>query len=202
MPHHFTLSSDFEKNWQPIADSFYKSKYKDCVIKRYDSDSKEDLEFQKKDIDLTLILEDRSIHISEKFRKEDYGDLLIEIYSKYPSQQGWMGNSKADYLAYYAKDTVYIIEKHGLIRWFEEENFVTNLSARIEDFHKKHINSSARSKMEWETKKENRIQLDLIQAYNQFGSDHWHTLSIAIAWTDLKKEGLSFKKYKLSNNLS
>ena len=56
--------------------------------------------------------------------------------------------------------------------------------------------------MEWETKKENRIQLDLIQAYNQSGSDHWHTLSIAIAWNDLKKEGLSFKKYKLTNNLS
>jgi len=202
MPHRYNRSSEYEKFWQPIADEFYTSKYPKCELKRYNSNSSEDIEFQKKDIDLTLILEDTSIYISEKFRKEDYGDLLIEIYSKYPSHQGWMANSHADYLAYYAKDIVYIIEKHGLIRWFEEENFVKNLSAKIEDFHKKHMHSSVRSKIKWVTKSENKIQIDLIQAFNQSGSDQWHTLSLAIAWNDLKKEGLSFKKYKLSNRLS
>jgi hypothetical protein len=64
------------------------------------------------------------------------------------------------------------------------------------------MNSSARSKIKWVTKSENKIQIDLIQAFNQSGSDQWYTLSLAIAWNDLKKEGLSFKKYKLSNRLS
>ena len=62
-----------------MADAFYNSKSEKCIIKRYNIDSNENLAFQKKDIDLTLILTDRSLHISEKFRKEDYGDLLIEL---------------------------------------------------------------------------------------------------------------------------
>jgi hypothetical protein len=171
-------------------------------LKRYDSNSNEDMDFQKKDIDLTLVTGGRIIQISEKFRKEDYGDLLIELYSKYPTHLGWMENSHADYLAYYAKDSVYIVDKHRLIKWFEDENFAINLSAEIENFYSRHITSSARSKIKWVTKSENKIQIDLIQAFNQSGSDQWHTLSLAIAWNDLKKEGLSFKKYKLSNRLS
>ena len=71
-----------------MADAFYNSKSEKCIIKRYNIDSNENLAFQKKDIDLTLILTDRSLHISEKFRKEDYGDLLIELYSKYPDISG------------------------------------------------------------------------------------------------------------------
>ena len=69
-----------------MADAFYNSKSEKCIIKRYDTDSNESLAFQKKDIDLTLT--DGSLHISEKFRKEDYGDLLIELYSKYPDISG------------------------------------------------------------------------------------------------------------------
>ena len=72
-----------------MADAFYNSKINEkCIIKRYNTDSNESLAFQKKDIDLTLTLTDGSIHISEKFRKEDYGDLLIELYSKYPDISG------------------------------------------------------------------------------------------------------------------
>jgi hypothetical protein len=169
------------KNYGNLRRAFYQSKCPECVINRYDSNLIQDIDFQKKDIDLTIVIEDRSIHISEKFRKEDYGDLLIELYSKYPTHQGWMENSHADYLAYYAKDSVYIVDKPLLIKWFEAENFVIKLSTEID---------------------ENKIQIDLIQAFNQSGSDQWHTLSLAIAWNDLKNEGLSFKKYKLSNNLS
>lgn len=202
MLHRYHQSSEYEKLWQPKANAFYQSKYPECVINRYDSNLIQDIDFQKKDIDLTIVIEDRSIHISEKFRKEDYGDLLIELYSKYPTHQGWMENSHADYLAYYAKDSVYIVDKPLLIKWFEAENFVIKLSTEIENFYSKHIASSARSKIEWTTKNENKIQIDLIQAFNQSGSDQWHTLSLAIAWNDLKNEGLSFKKYKLSNNLS
>ena len=62
------------------------------------------------------------------------------------------------------------------------------------------MNSSARTKMEWMTKNQNKIQLDLILSYKQSGLEEWYTLSLAIEWS--KKEGLSFKKYKLSNNLS
>lgn len=197
MPHHFTLSSEFEKNWQPIADSFYKSKYADSVIKRYNSNTKEDLEFQKKDIDLTLILSDRSIHISEKFRKEDYGDLLIELYSKYPDVKGWMRNSEAEFLVYFTPNKIYTINKTDLAKWFETEKLEEKLKQEIFDFQSSNLYKSSRKKTEFISSKENTISIYLIQAYNKMKDGEWHTLSLTISWNDLEKEGVQFKKYPI-----
>ncbi len=195
MPHRFRDSTHFEKKRQPIADSFYKSKYSDCVIKRYDSDSNEDLEFQKKDIDLTLILPDRSIHISEKFRKEDYGDLLIELYSKYPDVKGWMRNSEAEFLVYFTPTKIYTINKKDLAEWFETENLEEKLKKEIFNFHSSNLYKSSRRKTEFISSKENTISIYLIQAYNKMKDGEWHTLSLTISWNDLETEGVQVKKF-------
>ncbi len=50
------------------------------------------------------------------------------------------------------------------------------------------MNSSARTKMKWMTKNQNKIQLDLIVSYKQSGLEEWYTLSLAIEWNGLKKK--------------
>jgi hypothetical protein len=197
MPHHFNLSSEFEKNWQPIADDFYISKYPDCFIKRYSNNSQEDLDFQKKDIDVTLVIGDRSIHISEKFRKRDYGDLLLELYSKYPTVKGWMNNSEADYIVYITPNIIYTLNKIDLLKWFVNEKFEEKFDLEISNFHTNNKRKSSRKTISFTSSKGNSIVINLIQAYNKTLDADWHTLSIAISWDELEKEGIQFKKYTL-----
>lgn len=197
MPHIYNKSSEYEKFWQPIADEFYLSKYPKCELKRYNSHSKEDLEFQKKDIDLTISLADRSIHISEKFRKDDYGDLLIELFSKYPDIKGWMNNSAADYITYFTPHKVYVINKLELLNWYQTENFEDKINLEISNFHTLNERKSSRKKIEYTSSKGNSFFIHLIQAYNKTKDAEWHTLSLAISWNDLEKEGIQVKKYPI-----
>lgn len=196
MPHHYSSSSDYEKSWQPAADHFYKSKYPSSIINRFDSNSELDLDYQLKDIDLSLEIDDKTIYISEKFRQKDYGDLLIELYSKYPHTKGWMENSAADYLAYFNPESVYILSKKDLTRWFEKENVLSRLAVEVEKFHLVNLRNSSRKKIELDLAEKN-ISITLIQAFNHTDSAEWHTLSIAIQWLDLENMGLSYKKYSL-----
>jgi hypothetical protein len=49
------------------------------------------------------------------------------------------------------------------------------------------MNSSARTKMEWMTKNQNKIQLDLILSYKQSGLEELYTLSLAIEWSKKRR---------------
>ena len=147
MPHHYNSSLQYEEAWHPIADKFYLSKWSDAEIIRYKNDSKEDLEFQRKDIDLSLKIDDKIIHISEKFRKDDFGDLLIELYSKYPNKKGWMKNSEADFITYFCPKTIYIVNKKDLLSWFDSESILETLSTDLESFHQSFIHKSTRKKL-------------------------------------------------------
>jgi len=195
MPHDYNQSSDFEKIWQPIADNFYISKYPTCVIKRYDSNSIEDLEFQKKDIDLTLILEDRKIHISEKFRKEEYGDCLIELYCKYPLKKGWMEDNESDFLAYFSPCNVRTMNMKSLLLWFHSQNIYEKLEIEIQKLNANNLNKSSRVKLNYKTSTQNPIELNVIQAFNKTKNTTWYTISTAIKWEDLKKDGLNVKEF-------
>jgi len=197
MPHNYNSSILYEKTWHPIADAFYHSKYPIAEILRYTDDSKNDLEFQRKDIDLTLKFEDKEIHLSEKFRKEDYGDFLIELYSKYPEKKGWMENNEADFIAYFTSQKVYFINKKELVCWYQSEDFLDILKKDIEIFHQENSLKSARKKIQFHSKIGNNLHLNLIQAYNKTKDADWHTISIAMTWEDMIREGLRVKSYDL-----
>jgi hypothetical protein len=49
------------------------------------------------------------------------------------------------------------------------------------------MNSSARTKMEWMTKNQNKIQLDLILSYKQSGLEELYKLSLAIEWSKKRR---------------
>lgn len=197
MSHRYDKSSEYEKFWQPKADKFYSSKYPACGLKRYDSHSLEDLEFQRKDIDLTITIEDRKIHISEKYRKDDYGDLLIELYSKYPTVHGWMYHSEADFITYFTPKKVYVIDKKKLTQWFEVLEIEEKLRSEILHFHSNNRRQSSRIKLNFKSPSGNNLSIYLIQAFNKIDNTEWHTMSLTVAWEDLVKEGLEIKQYLL-----
>jgi hypothetical protein len=60
---------------------------------------------QRNDIDCSITVECgdrfRGINISEKFRRVDWGDMLIELYSEYPAKKGWgLTHQEVDEYAY------------------------------------------------------------------------------------------------------
>lgn len=200
MSHDYYLSTLWEKKWQPRADAFYCAKYPEAIIKRYDTDSAHDLLYQKKDIDCSLLLPDRTIYISEKFRVKDYGDLLIEIYSKYPETTGWMHRSEAEFLAYYCGEWVYTISKYELVNWYHDRQLEVKLEDVLRHFHQNHFCKSAKQEVKIDLRHTSEVPVNLIQAFNETHGTQWHTISIAIGWHYLEKEGLNIKKWKLADS--
>ena len=197
MAHNYNKSSDYEKTWHPIANEFYFSKYPNSSLRRYDGNTPASLSFQKKDIDVSVLRDDKIVHISEKFRQNDYGDLLIELYSKYPKTKGWMHNSEADFLTYFSPKKVYVLKKRELIDWYIQEDFESKLKDALKVFHEENVEKSTRQGIKFQTKQGNLINITLIQAFNQTRGSKWHTISLAILWNDLKKEGLGVKDFEL-----
>ncbi|MFO7659253.1 MAG: hypothetical protein R6W78_19510, partial [Bacteroidales bacterium] len=105
-PHAFPASLRRELQHQAKANRFYAEKLGVKDIVRYNSDSEEDMAYQRKDIDLSFELNGRRLMVSGKFRDHDYGDLYLECYSKYPETPGWMHKSEADFLACFYPERV------------------------------------------------------------------------------------------------
>ena len=108
----FFKSLEYEQSMYSKADSFYKKMIQNIwfaeyqndqifiSIKRWDFNTPEGKIKQLDDIDVTIDIEvnNRIYHydISEKFRRDDYLDMFVELYSKYPNVEGWGVKSKAD----------------------------------------------------------------------------------------------------------
>lgn len=61
--------------------------------------------------DAVVMIENQWIKIEEKYRSEDYNDLLVEIEQDTKTgDPGWIRYSKADYLIYGVKDKFYFVD--------------------------------------------------------------------------------------------
>lgn len=126
----FFKSLEYEQSMYSKADSFYKkliqniwfAEYKNdqifISIKRWDFNTPEGKIKQLDDIDVTIDIEvnNRIYHydISEKFRRDDYLDMFVELYSKYPNVEGWGVKSKANVIFYHTPNYLYIIDTNQL----------------------------------------------------------------------------------------
>lgn len=89
------------------ADMFYKNVLKAEIIKRYSHKKEEDKELLGKDINLHVKMNDKETTISEKMRDQDWNDIYVEIYRKYPDEAGWIKFTEAEYLAYFFPGRVF-----------------------------------------------------------------------------------------------
>jgi len=189
MLHNFKASLNHERELSAIADRFYRDVLKVSEIKRFNSDSEADMEMQRQDVDLLMTLNETTYRVSEKFRDKDYGDLYVEVFSKYPKTQGWLHTGSPNAILYFTPESVYWITHKSLSafclkilfplipeKWYDElfQSHKTIISKRI--FLNKKL-----------------IRINMIQAHNHDGAA-WETIGISAPFSFFEENGVKIKR--------
>ena len=194
----------YEKTQQPIADNYYIRLYGNRnELIRYDWDDPSGQYMQRKGIDCSVIDRNQQppklINISEKFRRNDWGDMMIEIYSSYPKTFGWgITDHDVDLYAYFIdpesyrrrnsdpRDPVYgkVYEikaetVHKIAAWAKEQ-FDNS------DWGDRWLESKSNKKIVFPPTNE-MPPIIYIKTYSKRDGRNWMGISICIEWGDIKK---------------
>jgi len=190
MLHNFKSSLNREREQTGKADRFYCEVLHATDIKRFNSDSEADMAMQRQDVDLLLTVNDIVFRVSEKFRDKDYGDLYVEVFSKYPHTLGWMHTGSPNAILYFTPEIVYWITHKSLStfcldvlfplipeKWYEElfQSHKTIISKQIL-FNKKFI------------------RINLIQAHNKDGAS-WETIGVSAPFSFFEENAVKIKQF-------
>ncbi len=193
LEHQFDKSLGFEKKQMAIADNFYKNQFPNYITKRYFFDTEFDKEMQRKDIDISLISNNRTLHVSEKFREKEFNDIYLEFFSKYPNTIGWMENSQALILAYFVPKKLIWIDKIGLINFYNSV-----LKNAVSQTFFKEIHESKKLFLKKEILiEQKKYHINIIQAFNKTKDAEWQTLGISIPYQMLNDYNINYKIYNL-----
>jgi len=189
--HNFTQSLRHEREQADAADLIYREYLHPDQIIRYSNDTPHDREMQKKDIDVSLVFGGKTFHISEKFRDNDYGDMYLEVYSKYPGTKGWLLTGSPDAIVYFTPAKVYWIGHHTLIKCYME-----HLQPLLKDEWFDEIFVSGKNIIKKNIRVNQRpTTISIIQAHNRDGAA-WETIGIAIPFRLLTDNGVKIKIIK------
>lgn len=191
MIHQFKKSLHHEREQAQKADRFYREVLNATEIVRFNSNSESDMEKQRQDIDVQATIRGTRFNISEKFRDKDYGDLYIEVFSKYPHTKGWLQTGKPDAIVYFTPNSVFWITHKSLHECFKNTLFPNIPEMWYEELYKSH-KSIVTKKVTFEGFETN---INLIQAHN-FEGITWETIGISVKFEVLEKLGVKFKKIK------
>lgn len=194
----------YEKTQQPIADNFYLRMYGNRnELIRYDWNDFDGQYMQHKGIDCSIIDRNqqppKSINISEKFRREDWGDMLIEIYSSYPKTHGWgITDHDVDYYAYYIDPEFY--RGHRDVRdvvygkvYMVRADVVNKIAKWAMDIFEKAdwketwLNGKSKSKLVL-AESNNIPNIKYIKSYlKDENGRFWIGVSVCISWSNISK---------------
>jgi hypothetical protein len=192
MLHNFKSSLTHEREQAEKADLFYRNVLKVSEIKRFNSDSEADMIMQRLDVDVSLTLNDITYLVSEKFRDKDYGDLYVEVFSKYPKKPGWLQTGSPNAILYFTPEQVYWITHKSLSAFCLETLFPLIPQKWYEELYQSH--KSIISKRILLNKKLTKI--NLIQAHNKDGAV-WETIGISAAFSVFEENAVKIKKFSL-----
>ena len=190
MLHNFKASLNHEREQAARADLFYRDVLKVSDIKRFNTDSEVDMEMQRQDVDLLLTLNGTIYRVSEKFRDKDYGDLYIEVYSKYPKTLGWLHTGSPNAILYFTPDSVYWITHKSLSSFCLHTLFPLIPAAWYEELFQSHKTVVSKELL----LKGESIKINLIQAHNRDGVA-WETIGISVPFEVLEKNGVKIRKF-------
>ena len=201
----FNRCLDIEKDGQSTADKFYRSRgatnitrwdYKDCIRGRY---------MQQDDIDVTVefynafsILDTtkKSIDVSEKFRTQDFGDHMIEIWSNYQRKKpGSHIKCKAEWIEQFVPGGVYEVPNAQALRalamyardYFDWNKLFTTLKP------------GTPSQPTTFVYKGHSYNIRLYKGVTTCGDNsYWNSLNIIVKWEDLAHMGIPSKFYHIS----
>lgn len=196
MTHNFEHSLQHEREQATRADKFYTEVLKASEIKRYNSDSELDMAMQRQDVDVLLTINGINYKVSEKFRDKDFGDLYIEVYSKYPQTMGWLHTGSPNAILYFTPKNVYWITHKSLAAFCLNKLFPLISKSWYQELFQSH-NTIESKKIYLDN---DLIKINLIQAHNSptEGND-WETIGISIAFSVLKQNAVKIKTYQLNS---
>lgn len=156
----------------------------------------DDMSLQKHDIDVVANHGDKTVYISEKIRMEMLypKDILIEIYSSFQSKTpGWLKDSTADSLFCFYRDKVVAVNVESL----------KNALHLFNDTHPGFLKSIKRTAERLIEEKKSfgklentgKVDISVINAYNNNDGSKYNTISIAIKANDLEKYGAKIYEY-------
>jgi hypothetical protein len=193
MIHNFDQSLQDERSQTHIADEFYRTQLNANKIIRYSNDTAKDMKMQKKDIDASVFINDKEYFISEKFRNKDYGDIYIELYSKYPHTKGWLEQNHASALLYFTPQKVHWIG-YPKLHWFAHNLLFGALNNQtIDEFANKESDFSSCEIII----QQKHIPIKLIKAPNLCDGSSWTTIGISIKTKHLQIFGINIKTFDL-----
>jgi hypothetical protein len=192
MLHNFRLSLNHEREQVSKANVFYRDTLKATDIVRFNSDSESDMEMQRQDVDLLLTLNGISYRVSEKFRDKDYGDLYVEVFSKYPATPGWLHTGSPNAILYFTPANVYWITHKSLAAFCLEVLFPVIPPDWFEKLFLSHKTISRRCLKH----KDRYVKINLIQAHNRDGA-YWETMGISAPFSFFENNGVKIRRYPL-----
>lgn len=192
-----------EKDNQSKANHFIYDLYKVSSFKRWDWDKPHGRIMQRKDIDVSVNysgFKDSCIHISEKFRQADMGDMLIEIISVWEGQQfgaiqGWGLKDDADLIHYYTPFKTYVVNNKQLAviaNKIYRQIFSLTTHKDLMDFFKDDKQTKA---FTYITILDERYDIEILKIPTYVGEDRYYGICAAVTWRDLKEMGVDVIKY-------
>lgn len=192
MLHNFENSLVHEREQTFAADQFYQTVVGASHIIRFNTDSESDMAQQLQDVDLDLVINNVTYHVSEKFRDKDYGDLYIEIFSKYPHSAGWIYAQIPNALVYFTPTSVYWIT-HKSLAEFCLEKLLPNIPEQW--FEQLFLSNKTIISKQLHVQNE-IISLNIIQAHNRAtDGTRWNTIGISAPFSFFEKNGVKIKKF-------
>ena len=196
--HDFSTSLSYEQSKFSVQDRFYTERLGAKAISRADFSNDVGKNLQRKDVDVQFVYQGRQINVSEKNRTKDYGDLLLEVYSKFPDTPGWMDKSDADFLAYFVPRKVYWINKRELEHFYHKILDIVNPDTMFAQMKSRYPRNSRRDGRIFVINGRQE-KVGFMQAYNHpiNSNDEWYTESISISFNCLKRAGVHIEEFAL-----
>ncbi|MDO9152653.1 MAG: hypothetical protein Q7U47_02905 [Paludibacter sp.] len=194
MIHNFRKSLKHEREQSAIADKFYRDVLNVTEIKRFNADSEDDMNMQRQDVDVLLTVKGTTYRVSEKFRDKDFGDLYIEVYSKYPHVEGWLHTGTPHAILYFTPKNVYWITHKSLKAFCLDKLFP---KIQTEWFDELFVSGKTIVKKTIGTEK-SIFSINLIQAHNKDGKE-WKTMGVSVSFDILEKADVKFKRFPIFN---
>ena len=198
----FLTQLDYEKSRMSSANKFYSEHLGAVDINRWKWSDRVGRVMQRNDIDCSITIErgDRfsGINISEKFRRVDWGDMLIELYSEYPAKKGWgLTHQEVDEYAYFAGEhTVYMVEAENLKeisqRMLDMFNTLSNYDYSFLENLKKYGCSNI---IFTYYDKPYDVSYRYISTTRE--NIKWYGVTVSIPWELLEEMGVKIKKYNI-----
>jgi hypothetical protein len=179
------------------ADMFYKNMLKAESIKRFSEHREEDKEFIAKDHNLHIKIADKEtpLSISEKSRDQDWNDIHVEIFKKYPLEDGWIKLTEAEYLAYFFPGRVFWAKMEPIKILCQDILSKAVESGIYKELYYMFPKNSGRLSKTFKINQKT-YSFNFIQTYHENGENSYYSIGISLPFVLLMDFRIDYKIFK------